>query len=71
MKWRVDRKRNEAMTAEGYLISWAESKHGFFYNGYGPVSMANRKRKHIEASYNRQKVKDACEAHLAKARQAA
>jgi hypothetical protein len=68
MKWTVDAKRKEAMTDEGYLITWAENGMGTYFNGYAPVNEtphAPRTRKHIEASYDKEKVKAALEAHYA------
>jgi hypothetical protein len=64
MKWIVDAERREAMTAEGYLITWAENSMGTFFNGWAPRVAHKAERKHIEASYDREKVKAACEAHL-------
>lgn len=68
MKWHVNADRKEATTAEGYLINWAESTRGAFFNGYGPPHPRSGKRKHLEASYKRDVVKAACEAHLLKTR---
>ncbi len=67
MNWIVDANRREAMTPEGYLITWAKHpKHGLYYNAWGPPSLANKLRKHLEAGFNRDKCKAACEAHLEK-----
>lgn len=66
MKWRVDSQKRQAMTSEGYLMTWAEhGKGGMFYNAYAPSAGQQQHRKHIEASFDREKCKQACEAHLA------
>lgn len=67
MKWIVDAERREAMTAEGYLITWAENSHGAWFNAWAPrVSHQRTPRKHLEAGYDKEKCKQACEDHLAK-----
>lgn len=72
MNWKVDAKRREAMTAEGYLITWAEhSKHGMYYNAWAPPTGIRKHRKHIEASFDKEKCKTACETHLQVSRGAA
>lgn len=66
MNWTVDQKRREARSDEDYLITWAENSHGPWFNGWGPAHPRSGKRKHLEASYDRNDVKAACEAHLEK-----
>lgn len=69
MQWHVDQKRCEAMTQEGYLITWAEhGTRGMFYNAWGPPTGQRQHRKHIEASFDREKCKDACEKHFGASR---
>lgn len=57
MTWAVDTKKHEAMNADGYRITWAENKHGTWFNGFSPSGRC------IEASYDKEKVKAACSAH--------
>lgn len=61
MNWSADPKRQEAMSSCGYRITWAENKHGTWFNGYSPAGRC------IEASYDKEKVKAACVEHLTKA----
>ena len=65
MKWRVDPKRRQARTQEGYVITWAENTHGTYFNAWFE-GHANGKRSHLEAGYNKDKCKAACEQHLAR-----
>jgi hypothetical protein len=65
VKWFADPKKHEARSDRGYLITWAETKRGMFFNGYAPGRATRGSRKHIEASYDKDKVKAACDAHLA------
>lgn len=59
MKWRVNTTAHYAETAEGYRIAWVTSDaHGDFHNAYSPSG------KHLEASYEREICKAACERHL-------
>lgn len=49
------------MSDKGYLIRWANSGHADFFNAWAPSG------KHIEASYDKGKVKAACDEHFSKA----
>lgn len=64
MKWRADPKRREAMTEEGYLITWADNTHGTYFNAWGPASGQRQHRKHLESGYDKEKCKAACETHF-------
>lgn len=61
MKWVASSKRHEAMSDKGYFIRWAENAQGSFFNAWAPNG------KHIEASYDKEKVKAACDRHFASA----
>lgn len=61
MKWSAHSKRNEAMSNTGYLIRWATNTQGTFFNAWAPSG------KHVEASYDKAKVKAACDEHFSKA----
>jgi hypothetical protein len=51
----------------GYLITWAPNKHGTWFNAWGPASTNPKaqigRRAHIDASYDKDKIKAACEEH--------
>lgn len=57
MKWAADRYKREAMSDCGYRIAWSTAPHGTYFNAYAPNG------KHIDASYDGEKMKAACEAH--------
>jgi hypothetical protein len=67
MKWRVDKARCEAMSPEGYRLTWAKHpKFGMHYNAYAPrVFRDPTNGRSIEAGYDRAKVIKACELHMA------
>lgn len=60
MNWSVDREKREAMSESGHRITWAKNKFGIWYNAY------DRDGKHLEASYDLQKCKAACESQVTK-----
>jgi hypothetical protein len=57
MTWVADPKKHEAINEHGYRISWAQNKFGTWFNAW------DRNGKHLEASYDREKCKVACEKH--------
>ena len=57
MKWSVDKGRKMATSDVGYEIRWAKSQHGNFFNAFAPTG------KHLEAAYDLDKCKAACEFH--------
>lgn len=64
MIWRASTTKQKAVSDLGYTITWAENKHGIWYNAY------TREHRHIAAGYNdegRDRCKAACEAHLQRA----
>jgi len=60
MTWTVDPQKREARDEHGYRITWADNKHGTWYNAYSPQG------KHIDAGYDKEIVKAMCEVHREK-----
>lgn len=58
MKLAVDANNREAMSPEGYRLTWAKNKHGTWFSGYAPNGRC------VEASYDREKVERALDEHL-------
>lgn len=68
MKWRAQPKRNLAYSDCDYMITWSthpEAKKHWF-NAWTPGTKKEPDRRCIEASFDLQVCKDACDAHLAK-----
>jgi hypothetical protein len=57
MTWAVDPQKHEAMNEHGYVLRWANNKHGTWFNAYSPNGT------HVDASYDKNKMQVACEAH--------
>lgn len=57
MTWTADPAKHEAVNEHGYRISWAHHKHGTWFNAWTP------KGKHIDASYDKDKMQAVCDAH--------
>lgn len=57
MTWVADPAKHEAMNEHGYRISWSHNKHGTWFNAWTVHG------KHIDASYDKNKMTAACEAH--------
>jgi hypothetical protein len=57
MTWTDVPGKSEIVNEYGYRISWAHNKHGTWFNAW----TANGK--HIDASYDKDKMTTACEAH--------
>lgn len=60
MTWAADPGKCEARNEHGYRITWADNKHGTWYNGYAPSG------RHIDAGYDKEVVKAMCEMHREK-----
>lgn len=61
MNWTAHRVKHEAVTPEGYRITWTDHPtRGAYFNGWSPEG------KHLEGSHDKEKVKTACEQALAK-----
>lgn len=57
MTWTADPSKHEAMNEHGYRITWADNKHGTWFNGFSPYGTS------IAGAYRRDKVEAECEAH--------
>ncbi len=57
MTWTADPTKHEATNEHGYVIRWADNKHGTWHNAFAPSGT------HIAAGYDKEKVKAECEVH--------
>lgn len=57
MTWTADPVKHEAVNEHGYRISWSHNKHGTWFNAWSVTG------KHIDASYDKDKMTKACEEH--------
>jgi hypothetical protein len=60
VSWVADPKRDSARNEHGYKITWAQNKHGTWFNGWSPRGT------HIDAGYDKEIVKAMCEMHREK-----
>jgi hypothetical protein len=74
MKWRAQPKRSLAYSDSDYMITWAphpsihdrDGKALLHYNAWTPGTKKNPDRRCIEAGFDLQACKDACDKHYAK-----
>jgi hypothetical protein len=68
MKWRAQPKRGLAYSDCDYQITWCEHPEAkkSWFNAYTPGTKKDPERRCIEASFDLNVCKEACEAHLAK-----
>ena len=57
MTWTADPKKREARDEHGYRITWADNKHGTWYNGWSPTGT------HVNGGYDKEVVKFRCDEH--------
>lgn len=57
MTWTVNALLHEAMNEQGYRITWADNRHGTWYNAYAPSGA------HVDAGYDQAIVKAMCVKH--------
>jgi hypothetical protein len=57
MTWVADPKKREAINEHGYKISWADNKHGTWFNAWSPFGT------HVDAGYDKEIVKAMCDIH--------
>lgn len=60
MTWTADPKKHEATDEHGYKITWAENKHGTWFNAFSPLGTS------VGGGYSKDKVKAECEIHRKK-----